>query len=87
LGTVPDDTVDVDERLAAGIVGLTADHVVLVNFPRIPGPIAVGSALGALDVAVLVLLDGWTRLDDSRVIADALSAGTSCPVGSVVIEN
>ena len=46
------DTIDVDERLAAGIVALTADHVVLVNFPRIPGPIAVGSALGALDVAV-----------------------------------
>jgi capsular polysaccharide biosynthesis protein len=87
LGSVPDESVDVDERLAAAVMALTTDHVVLVNFPRIPGPIAIGSALGALDVAVLVLLDGWTPLDNARVVADALSAGTPGPVGSVVIEN
>ena len=84
---MPDDAIDVDEQLAAGIVALTADHVVLVNFPRIPGPIAVGSALGGLDVAALVLLDGWTPLADARVVADAMSAGAAGPVGFVVIEN
>ena len=79
--------IDVDEQLAAGIVALTADHVVLVNFPRIPGPIAIGSALGGLDVAALVLLDGWTPLADARVVADGMSAGAAGPVGFVVIEN
>jgi hypothetical protein len=87
LGRVPDPSVDADERLADSVAALAQDHVVLVNLPRTPGPIAVGSMLGALDAGVVVLLDGWTRLDSARVVADALAAGTAGPVGSVVIEN
>jgi hypothetical protein len=87
LGQVPDPSVDADEQLAESVAALAQDHVVLVNLPRIPGPIAVGSMLGALDAGVVVLLDGWTRLDSARVVADALAAGTAGPVGSVVIEN
>jgi hypothetical protein len=87
LGRLPDESVDADERLCESVAALTRDHVVLVNLPRIPGPIAIGSMLGVLDVGVVVLLDGWTRLDTARVVSDALAAGTAGPVGSVLIEN
>jgi hypothetical protein len=87
IGQVPDGSIDADERLAAAVAALTTEYVALVNLPRIPGPVTVGTTLGALDVSVLVLLDGWTPIEEARVVADALTAGAEGPVGSVVLAN
>jgi capsular polysaccharide biosynthesis protein len=87
IGMVPDGSIDADERLAQAVAALRAEHVVLVNLPRIPGPVTVGTTLGALDLSVLVLLDGWTPIEEARVVDVALTAGADGPVGSVVLAN
>jgi len=76
-----------EDAMAKVVAMLAVDNIVVVALPRMPGPRPVGSTLDVLDICLLTLLDGWTPLDDARVVADALEAGVHGTVRFVLIEN
>jgi capsular polysaccharide biosynthesis protein len=80
-------TVEVELAMARVVALLAPDNIVIVALPTMPGPTPIGSTLGAVDVGLLAVLDGWTPLDDARVVVDALDAGVRGTVRFVLIEN
>ena len=76
-----------EERLAATVAWLAERYVVIINLPELPGPMPVGAALAAVDVGVVMLMDGWTVIDDAKAVADALDAAVAGPVGYALMEN
>lgn len=78
---------DAARRLAAGVAMLAAHYVVMLNLPGMSGPLPLGAALAEVDLGVVLVLDGWTLVDDARTVADALDAAVSGPVGFALMEN
>ncbi|MCC6226526.1 MAG: hypothetical protein IT195_08975 [Microthrixaceae bacterium] len=87
LGHMPESAEVAEESLAAGVALLATHHVVILNLPGVSGPLPVGSALAAVDLGVVLVLDGWTLVDDARTVADALEAAVAGPVGFTLMEN
>lgn len=77
---------DADEWLASAIASLAVEHVVILNLPEAPGPLPLGSAMAAADVGVVVVVDGWTVVDDARAVADWFEAAAGI-VGFALMEN
>lgn len=76
-----------EDQLATVLGNLAERYAVVVNLPELPGKFPVGAALSAAVAGVVVVVDGWTVLDDARVVADALDAAVAGPVGYVLMEN
>lgn len=73
-GCPPESVID-DAAVGEALGMLAADSHLVVLLPSIPGPVPVRAALGQLDELVVVLLDGWTSVDDTEIIVDAARAG------------
>ena len=82
-----DDAAAADEGIGALVAHLSREAIVLVHLPAIPGPVPVRSTLGELDVCAVMLLDGWTPLDDAGSLIDSIRAGATGAVGYVLVDN
>lgn len=74
-GTCPPGSTIDDVAVGEVLGALAAESQVVVLLPDIPGPVPVRAALGRLDELVVVVLDGWTPVDDTEIIVDAGRAG------------
>jgi capsular polysaccharide biosynthesis protein len=76
-----------DEAVADIITRLSANSVVIVMLPRVPGPAPVNAILGRCDVSLLAVLDGWSELDPAIQAADVLNSSGPSGAGYLLLEN
>jgi Mrp family chromosome partitioning ATPase len=65
--------------------GLAGRYVVIVNGPRVPGPVPTSQLLSLADATLMVVAEGRTSLTDARSAGDTLRSFSSGPAGVVVL--
>lgn len=79
------DTV-LDETVLARLVAeLSATSLVVLNMPRVPGPLPARELLLLCDAALLTVLDGWSEIESARTTIDALEGVVPRRVGYVLV--
>ena len=66
---------------------LAGRFVVIVNGPRIPGPVPTAQMLSLADATLMVVTEGETTLTDARAAGDTLRSFSSGGSGVVVLRN
>lgn len=85
-GRAPVDHVSAPQ-LGGLIEALSETHAVVVNLPRSEGPIPVGPLVGVADLVVLLLVDGWTEVDDALMTIDVLRSSATGRLGYLLVDN
>lgn|GEM_PF-836049 len=65
--------------------GLAGRYVVVVNGPRVPGPVPTSQLLSLADATLMVVAEGQTSLTDARSAGDTLRSFSSGSAGVVVL--
>jgi Mrp family chromosome partitioning ATPase len=65
--------------------GMAGRYVVIVNGPRVPGPVPTSQVLSLADATLMVVAEGRTSLTDARSAGDTLRSFSSGPAGVVVL--
>lgn len=92
MGALPKDRTEIDDLpfdplIADVIEQLAQNSLVVVALPPLPASHSVQRIMASVDAALLVLLDGWSGLDDAEENAAALSSMAPGRVGFVLIDN
>jgi len=92
VGVLPKDRAETDEipfdpLIADVIEQLAPSALIVVALPPLPASHSVQRIMAGVDAALLVLLDGWSDLDDAEENAAALSSMAPGRVGFVLIDN
>lgn len=64
---------------------LAGRYVVIINGPRVPGPVPTSQLLALADATLMVVAEGRTSLTDARSAGDTLRSFSSGPAGVVVV--
>jgi Mrp family chromosome partitioning ATPase len=64
--------------------GLAGRYVVIVNGPRLPGPVPTAQLLSLADATLMVVAEGGTSLTDARAAGDTLRSFSSGASGIIV---
>lgn len=67
--------------------GLAGRYVVIVNGPRLPGPVPVAQVLSLADASLVVVSEGRTSLNDARSVGDTLRSYSTGPAGVIVLRH
>jgi Mrp family chromosome partitioning ATPase len=65
--------------------GLAGRYVVIINGPKVPGPVPTSQLLSLADATLMVVAEGQTSLTDARSAGDTLRSFSSGPAGVVVL--
>jgi len=65
--------------------GMAGRYVVIINGPKVPGPVPTSQLLSLADATLMVVAEGQTSLTDARSAGDTLRSFSSGPAGVVVI--
>jgi len=65
--------------------GLAGRYVVIVNGPRLPGPVPTAQLLSLADATLMVVSEGSTSLTDARAAGDTLRSFSSGASGIIVL--
>lgn len=65
--------------------GMAGRYVVVINGPKVPGPVPTSQLLSLADATLMVVAEGQTRLTDARSAGDTLRSFSSGPAGVVVL--
>ncbi len=65
--------------------GMAGRYVVVINGPKVPGPVPTSQMLSLADATLMVVTEGQTSLTDARSAGDALRSFGSGPAGVVVL--
>ncbi len=65
--------------------GMAGRYVVIINGPKVPGPVPTSQLLSLADATLMVVAEGQTSLTDARSAGDALRSFSSGPAGVVVL--
>jgi len=65
--------------------GMAGRYVVIINGPKVPGPVPTSQLLSLADATLMVVAEGQTRLTDARSAGDTLRSFSSGPAGVVVL--
>jgi Mrp family chromosome partitioning ATPase len=65
--------------------GLAGRYVVIINGPKVPGPVPTSQLLSLADATLMVVAEGHTSLTDARSAGDTLRSFSSGPAGVVVL--
>lgn len=65
--------------------GMAGRYVVIINGPKIPGPVPTSQLLSLADATLMVVAEGQTSLTDARSAGDTLRSFSSGPAGVVVL--
>ncbi len=65
--------------------GLAGRYVVVVNGPRLPGPVPTSQLLSLADATLMVVTEGETSLSDARSAGDTLRSFSSGASGVIVL--
>lgn len=65
--------------------GLAGRYVVIVNGPRLPGPVPTAQLLSLADATLMVVAEGGTSLTDARAAGDTLRSFSSGASGIIVL--
>jgi Mrp family chromosome partitioning ATPase len=65
--------------------GLAGRYVVIVNGPRLPGPVPTAQLLSLADATLMVVTEGGTTLTDARAAGDTLRSFSSGASGIIVL--
>ena len=92
IGDLPKDRAELDEipfdpLIADVIEQLSHSALVVVALPSLPASHSVQRIMASVDAALLVLLDGWSDLDDAEENAAAMSSMAPGRVGFALIDN
>ncbi len=66
--------------------GLAGRYVIVVNGPRLPGPVPASQLLSLADATLMVVTEGETSLDDARSAGDTLRSFSSGAAGVIVLK-
>lgn len=83
----PDDEIPMDALIADVIEQVSRDALVVVALPPLPATHSVQRVMATVDAALLVVLDGWSSLDDAEENAAAMSSLAPGRSGFVLIDN
>lgn len=64
---------------------LAGRYVVIINGPRIPGPVPSAQLLSLADATLMVVTEGETGIDDARTAGDTLRSFSSGGAGVIVL--
>ena len=73
--------------LADLVTRSSQDQAVVVDAPRLRGPLTWSALLEQVDAVLVLGTLSRTRVRDARAIGDALLAGASCPVAVLLLES
>ncbi len=65
--------------------GLAGRYVIIVNGPRLPGPVPTSQLLSLADATLMVVTEGETSLNDARSAGDTLRSFSSGASGVIVL--
>lgn len=65
--------------------GMAGRYVVIINGPKVPGPVPTSQLLALADATLMVVTEGQTNLTDARSAGDTLRSFSSGPAGVVVL--
>lgn len=65
--------------------GMAGRYVVIINGPKVPGPVPTSQLLSLADATLMVVAEGQTSLTDARSAGDTLRSFSSGPAGVVVL--
>jgi Mrp family chromosome partitioning ATPase len=65
--------------------GMAGRYVVIINGPKVPGPVPTSQMLSLADATLMVVAEGQTSLTDARSAGDTLRSFSCGPAGVVVI--
>jgi Mrp family chromosome partitioning ATPase len=65
--------------------GLAGRYVVIINGPKVPGPVPTSQVLALSDATLMIVAEGQTSLTDARSAGDTLRSFSSAPAGVVVL--
>ncbi len=65
--------------------GLAGRYVIVVNGPRLPGPVPTSQLLSLADATLMVVTEGETPLNDARSAGDALRSFSTGASGVIVL--
>lgn len=65
--------------------GLAGRYVVIVNGPRLPGPVPTSQLLSLADATLMVVSEGETELNDARSAGDTLRSFSTGASGVIVL--
>lgn len=65
--------------------GLAGRYVIIVNGPRLPGPVPASQLLSLADATLMMVTEGETSLDDARSAGDTLRSFSSGASGVIVL--
>lgn len=65
--------------------GLAGRYVVIINGPKVPGPVPTSQILSLSDATLMIVAEGQTSLTDARSAGDTLRSFSSAPAGVVVL--
>jgi len=60
-------------------------YVVIINGPKVPGPVPTSQLLSLADATLMVVTEGQTSITDARSAGDTLRSFSSGPAGVVVL--
>ena len=65
--------------------GLAGRYVIIVNGPRLPGPVPTSQLLSLADATLMVVTEGETGLNDARSAGDTLRSFSTGASGVIVL--
>jgi Mrp family chromosome partitioning ATPase len=65
--------------------GMAGRYVVIINGPKVPGPVPTSQLLSLADATLMVVAEGQTSLTDARSAGDTLRSFSNGPAGVVVL--
>jgi Mrp family chromosome partitioning ATPase len=65
--------------------GMAGRYVVIVNGPKVPGPVPTSQLLSLADATLMVVAEGQTSLTDARSAGDTLKSFSGGSAGVVVL--
>ncbi len=65
--------------------GLAGRYVIIVNGPRLPGPVPTSQLLSLADATLMIVSEGQTGLNDARTAGDTLRSFSSGSSGVIVL--
>jgi Mrp family chromosome partitioning ATPase len=65
--------------------GLAGRYVIVVNGPRLPGPVPTSQLLSLADATLMIVTEGETGLNDARSAGDTLRSFSTGASGVIVL--
>lgn len=65
--------------------GLAGRYVIIVNSPRLPGPVPTSQVLSLADATLMIVTEGETSLNDARSAGDTLRSFSTGAAGVIVL--